>query len=99
MPTIGTHATGGKSGKRNGARLGARVGRTINGASLDRVDMMATPIPWPPDVSRGGAVAGAAQVMVMSSGFSNGEERAVALSDGSRSSFASIAALGLFKAD
>jgi len=44
-------------------------------------------------------VSGAAQVMAMSSDFPNSEERAIALSDGSSISFASIAALDLFKAD
>ena len=99
MRTIGTHATGGKSGKRNGVRLGASARGTIIGASLERIDLMTTPTLRSPDVSRGGAVSGAAQVMAMSSDFPNSEERAIALSDGSSISFASIAALDLFKAD
>ena len=98
MRTTGTHPTCDKSGKANGDRLPAGAGGTIYGASLSRNDLMPMPIPHLPDVSRrGGAVSGAAQAMAMGSGIENGEERAVALSDGSKISFASVAALGLFE--
>jgi hypothetical protein len=99
MRTIGTHATRGKSHKRNGDRPLPGVRETVNGAPLELIDLMTRPIPRLPDVSRGGAVSGAAQVMTMGSSLDDGEERAVALSDGSSISFASIAALGLFKGD
>jgi hypothetical protein len=97
MRTTGTHPTCDKSGKANGDRLSAGAGGTIYGASLSRNDLMPMPIPHLPDVSRRDAVSGAAQAMAMGSGIENGEERAVALSDGSKISFASVAALGLFK--
>jgi hypothetical protein len=50
-------------------------------------------------VSRGGAVSGAAQVLVSNIGAGGGQETGIALSDGSRICFASVGDPGVVRND
>jgi hypothetical protein len=75
---------------RNGETLPDGVGGTITGGPMQAIDLLEILNRATRGVSRAGAVSGAAQVAVSSPGAGEGRDRDIALSDGSRISFASV---------
>lgn len=99
MRTVNRRATRDQLTKRNNDLLPDGVGGTITGGPMlpiDRTEILARTARG---VSRGGAVSGAAQVVVSSLNGSGGQDRGIALSDGSRISFCSVADAGVLKDD
>src|ERR1017187_2106973 len=80
--------------KQTNADLPDGVGGTITGGPMEPINVMEVLARGARGVAGVGAVSGAAQVVVSSVGSSRGRDRGIALSDGSRISFASIADAG-----
>jgi hypothetical protein len=76
--------------RRDSESLPDGIGGTITGGPMEPIDL--TAILSRPDraISRGGAVSGAAQTTFSRAGTGRGRDEGIALSDGSRISFASI---------
>jgi len=85
--------------RRNKDQLPDGIGGTITGGPMEPINLLEILERGARGVSRGGAVSGAAQVMVSSLGRSGARDRGIALSDGSRISFASVADAGVLKED
>lgn len=81
-----------------GNNLPDGIGGTITGGPMEPIDLLAI-LEGGRAVSRSGAVSGAAQVVVSNLREEGGRDRGIALSDGSRISFASIADAGLLSDD
>lgn len=96
MGTMMRRATRDRLTKRNDGQVPAGVDGTITGGPLEPIDLMRI-LEGGARVSRGGAVSGAAQVAVSTAGTIGNLDRGIALSDGSRISFTSIADAGLVK--
>jgi hypothetical protein len=109
MRTANRRATRDRLAKRNsgvrrgGADLADGTG-TITGGPMEPIDLMEILNRGAECVSRGGAVSGAAHVEFISPGKYDGgpdsavgQSRAIALSDGSRISFASVGDPGALK--
>jgi hypothetical protein len=83
----------------NGEQLPDGVGGTITGGPMERFDLMEILRRTSLSVSRGGAVSGAAQVVISGlaeqTGRGDGADRGIALSDGSRITFASVTDAGV----
>jgi hypothetical protein len=101
MPTVKRRAIRDQSTKPNRDHLPDGIGGTITGGPMEPIDLMEILSRSARSVSRGGAVSGAAQTVdseTMDSGeearadWINGQDLGIALSDGSRITFASIAA-------
>jgi hypothetical protein len=107
MRTVNRRATRDQLAKPNSVDPGTGAPRgagTITGAPLPPIDLMELLNRSAECVSRGGAVSGAAQVEFISAGNydggwkpGGGRPGAIALSDGSRISFASIGDPGALK--
>jgi hypothetical protein len=74
----------------NGEHLPDGIGGTIIGGLVRPTNVVEFPNRDGRRVSRGGAIAGSAQVAVSSAGASGGRLGGITLSDGSRISFASV---------
>jgi hypothetical protein len=85
--------------KRVNGDLPDGVGGTITGGPMEPINVMEILARGARGVAGAGAVSGAAQVVVGSVGSSRGRDHGIALSDGSRISFASIADAGVLKDD
>jgi hypothetical protein len=81
--------------KRNAGALLDGVGGTITGGPMKQLDLMEILNRGSPAVSLGGAVSGAAQIVISSPGSGGSQEQGIDLSDGSRIIFASIAGMRL----
>ena len=99
MRTMKRRATRDQLTKRNMDQLPDGIDGTITGGPMEPIDVMEILGRGTRGVSRGGAVSGAAQVMVSSPGASVGQDRGIALSDGSRITFTSVADVGVVKDD
>src|SRR5580658_665636 len=86
---------GGRVAASDRAVLPDGIAGTITGAPLTPINLMEILGRGSRDASRGGAVSGAAHVVVSSVLAINDQERGIALSDGSRISFASLADAGV----
>jgi hypothetical protein len=75
------------------------IGGTITGGPMEPIGLMQILERGTHGASHGGAVSGAAQVVAGGPGHATRAERGIALSDGSRICFASIADMGLFRND
>jgi hypothetical protein len=75
------------------------IGGTITGGPMEPVGLPQILVRGACGASRGGAVSGAAQGVADSVGRTSLAERGIALSDGSRICFASIADAGLLRDD
>ena len=96
MRTMTRRATRDQLTKRNNDPLTDGSGGTITGGPMEPINLLEILERGARCVSRGGAVSGAAQVVVSDLG---GRDRGIALSDGSRISFASVADAGVLKDD
>jgi hypothetical protein len=85
--------------KPNNEHLPDGVGGTITGGRMEPISLTEILERGARGASRGGAVSGAAQVLADSYGRISRAERGIALSDGSRICFASIADAGLLRDD
>jgi len=83
---------------RRGEHLPDGVGGTVTGWPMEKLDLMEILNRTSRGVTRGGAVSGAAQAIDNRRG-GNGRRTDIALSDGSRISFASIEQEGMFRND
>jgi hypothetical protein len=81
--------------KRNNEHLPAAIGGSITGGPMEPIGLMEILERGARSASRSGAVSGAAQVVASSLGRTGGVDWDIALSDGSRISFASIADAGV----
>jgi hypothetical protein len=81
--------------RHSGEQLPDGVGGTITGGPMQAIDLMEVLNRSPFGVSRGGAVSGAAHVVVSGAGARGAPENDIALSDGSRIMFASVGDLQL----
>jgi hypothetical protein len=95
MRTANKRATRDQLTKRNSDHLPDGVGGTITGGPMEPIDLMR--ILAQGLASGGGAVSGAAQMVVSTSGGRADANRDIALSDGSRISFACVADAGLLR--
>jgi hypothetical protein len=84
---------------RNDERLFDGVGGTITGWPMEKLDLLEILNRAQRGVTRGGAVSGAARATAGPPGGSRGQRRDIALSDGSRISFASIEQDYVFRDD
>jgi hypothetical protein len=98
MRTMNRRAVRDGLAMRNSEDLPDGIGGTITGGPREPIDLMQV-LARANGASLGGAVSGAAQVVVSSMLVDRGRERGVALSDGSRISFASIADAGVLNDD
>jgi hypothetical protein len=73
------------------------VGGTITGGPMEPIDLMQILSRSARCVSRGGAVSGAAQTVVSSPEDGRVQDLGIALSDGSRITFASLAGPGVLR--
>jgi hypothetical protein len=85
--------------KPNNEPLPDGIGGTITGGPMKPIGLLEFLERGAHGVSRGGAVSGAAQVVAGSIGRASQPERGIALSDGSRICFTSIADAGLLRDD
>jgi hypothetical protein len=85
--------------KRNNEHLPAGIGVTITGGPMEPIGLMEILERGARGASRSGAVSGAAQVVASSFGGTGRVDCDIALSDGSRISFASIADAGVLRDD
>ena len=99
MRTMTRRATRDQLTKRNNEALPDGVGGTITGGPMEPIGLLEILERGARGASRGGAVSGAAQVAIGSPGAAGRPDRAIALSDGSRISFSSIADTELFRDD
>ncbi len=98
MRTMNRRAIRDGLAKRKSDELPDGIGGTITGGPLEPIDLMRV-LARAYGASQGGAVSGAAQAVVSSTIIDRGHDRGVALSDGSRISFASIADAGVLRDD
>ena len=85
--------------KPNNVHLPDGIGGTITGGPMEPIGLLEILERGACGASRGGAVSGAAQVVADSLGGTGVTARGIALSDGSRICFTSIADAGLLRAD
>jgi hypothetical protein len=101
MPTVKRRAIRDQSVKPNGEHLPDGIGGTITGGPAEPIDLMEILSRSARCVSRGGAVSGAAQSVDSGdetpADGGNGRDLGIALSDGSRITFASIAGPGVLR--
>jgi hypothetical protein len=83
----------------NNEQLADGTGGTITGGPMEPIGLLEILERAAHGASRGGAVSGAAQGVADAFDRTNLAERGIALSDGSRICFASIADVGLFRDD
>ena len=85
----------------NGEHLPDGIDGTITGGPMEPIDLMEILNRSALSVSRGGAVSGAAQVVASGAGervdMGGRPDRGIALSDGSRITFATVADSGVFR--
>jgi hypothetical protein len=93
------HATRDQLTKPNNEHLPDGIGGTITGGAMEPIGLTDILERGARGASRGGAVSGAAQVVADGLGRSSLAGRGIALSDGSRICFASIADVGLLHED
>jgi hypothetical protein len=87
-----------QAARRQSDHLADGVGGTITGGPMPKLNLIELLNRGGP-ASRGGAVSGAAQVVDSRTWSGSGVEKGIALSDGSRISFASIEDRGIIKDD
>jgi hypothetical protein len=98
MRTTARRATRDRLTQRNDDNLSDDIGGTITGGPLESIDLINILERSSRGVTRGGAVSGAAKtVSVSSPGATGGQDRGIALSDGSRIYFISIADVDVLK--
>jgi hypothetical protein len=95
MPTVNRRATRDQLTKRTGDHLPEGIGGTITGGPVEPIDLMR--ILAQGLVSGGGAVSGAAQMVVSTFGARAQANQDIALSDGSRISFACVVDVGVLR--
>jgi len=95
MRTMNRRAIRDQLTKQHGDQLPDGVGGTVTGGPREPIDLMAI-LARAHASSRGGAVSGAAQVVVSSIGAGKVPAKGIALSDGSRISFTTIAEAGVY---
>jgi hypothetical protein len=96
MRTVTRRATRDQLTKQHDDDLPDGIGGTITGGPTEPLDLIEILSRSARGASRVGAVSGAAQV-VSSLGTNSGQNRGIALSDGSRITFASVADTGVLK--
>ena len=99
MRTVNRRATRDQLTKRNDDNLSDGVGGTITGGLMETIDLLEILSRSARGASRAGAVSGAAQMVVSSLGWTGARETGIALSDGSRISFSSVADAGVLRND
>ena len=100
MRTVTRRATRDQLAKRDNVDLVGGGGGTITGGPREPIDLTGILERGSRGVSRGGAVSGAAsQVVVSNFGATGRQDRGIALSDGSRISFSSVADAGILQDD
>jgi hypothetical protein len=100
MRTTARRATRDRLTQRNNDNLSDDIGGTITGGPLESIDLIKVLERSSRGVTRGGAVSGAAKMVAVSSpGATSGQDRGIALSDGSRIYFISIADVEVLKDD
>jgi hypothetical protein len=97
MRRISRKMPGGRAAASDRDMLPDGIGGTITGAPAAPIDLMEILGRGSRDASRGGAVSGAAHVVVSSVPGRSDLERDIALSDGSRISFTSFADAGVLR--
>jgi hypothetical protein len=101
MRTVNRRATRDRLTTPNGEHLPDGIGGTITGGPMEPIDLMEILTRSALCVSRGGAVSGAAQVVASGAGervdMGKRPDRGIALSDGSRITFASLADSGVLR--
>jgi hypothetical protein len=85
--------------KRNDNNLPDGIGGTVTGGPMEPLDLAEILAQSAHEVTRGGAVSGAAHVVVSSVRGADGRDGGIALSDGSRIRFASVADAGFLQYD
>lgn len=101
MPIVKRRAIRDQSAKPNSDHLPDGIGGTITGGPVEPIDLMEILNRSARCASRGGAVSGAAHTVDSGeeahADWGNGQDLGIALSDGSRITFASIAGPGVLK--
>jgi hypothetical protein len=96
MRTVNRRMTRDQLNAQGGDVLPDGIGGTVTGGPMEPIDLMRILARDAEGPGRGGAVPGAAHVVVSTLGIGGARSPAIALSDGSRISFASIADAGVF---
>ena len=96
MRTVNRRVTRDQLKPKNSDDLPDGVGGTVTGGPVEPIDLMRILARDTDGASRGGAVSGAAHVVVSRLGIRGPRGPGIALSDGTRISFASIVDAGVF---
>ncbi len=99
MRTPARRATRDRLTARNNEILSDGVGGTITGGPVRPIDLMELLSRGGSGTSRGGAVSGAAQVVISTPETRTGGNDGIALSDGSRITFARVGDAGVMRDD